>query len=153
MTGVLAVSGALLATVLGVIRVIDFLRERPSLKVWGDRVWLSVQGFPERREYYCFTAVNTGKRAVTVLGCFVEMKDGERVVIPPAAGFCQPLPKKLEIGEHVPHIVSPGLVDELRWSESAPRGVLFADAAGNEYRGPMNYSVEPRANREADAAP
>jgi len=152
LTGVLAIWGAVLSTGLAVIRVIDLVRERPILKVWGDRVLLSSEAL-EGQKYFRFTAVNTGKRPVTVCGCHVEMKNGERVLIPPAAGFRQPLPKKLEIGEHVAYMVPPGPVDQLRWNEPGPRGVLFTDAAGNEYRGPLKDGLKQRPDADLDIEP
>jgi hypothetical protein len=135
--------GAILATLLGAFEVYKWKQENtPQLTVECKAVRLKVDDVPERTKYFCFTAVNTGNRAVTVSGAFVEMNDGERILIKPVSGFAMPFPARIEPGDALQHLVPPGPIVEARADEAGVKGVVFTDAAGNDYRGPLNDGLE-----------
>lgn len=138
----LAIYGAALATVLAGVRIYEVVMDRPRIRVKGERTWLVVADFPERTEYFSFNAVNTGKRAVTVRGCFLELADGDRAVVEPGGHFRYPLPAKLEPGDMVTHTVPAHDIARLVADGPPPRGVVFTDAAGNEYRGPFKWGAK-----------
>lgn len=135
--------GAVVSIGLLLFEIYKWRREdRPRLKVKCERVSLRGDAYPERTAYFCFSAVNTGRRAVTVSGTFIEMNDGQRILIKPVSGFPMPFPARIEPGDALQHLVPPGPVVEARADEAGVKGVVFTDAAGNEYRGPLNDVLE-----------
>ena len=133
---VLAVWGAGLATVLGVIRVIEYLRDKPRLRVSGKQCWWNSESFSEPLEMVMLRAVNIGKRPVQVTGCQLELSNGKALSGNPIMGYERALPCRLDEGDVCDFPMLPEqLKKALAESGAEIVGVVFHDAAERAFRG------------------
>ena len=136
---VLAIWGAILSTILAALRLSEFLRDKPCLKVWGSYGYGWHQHEPHYRPHVLLTAVNIGKRPVSITEVELQLSRGKRVPAVPPPDWTGGLPVKLVEGDALYFPVYP---EDLQRAEQSHRRkvaqVVFFDAARREYRGPVD---------------
>jgi len=131
----IALYGALLSTVLGVLSILRYLAERVRIR---PSAWYGISDmgvYPEPRDVVILQAVNVGKRPVTLVSGSLVLADGRHLIPNPPCRSDSSLPCKLEEGD-VCTLWAPAeaVTEAERQSPSKVVAVCFRDAANREFR-------------------
>lgn len=125
-TVVLAVWSAILSTIL-------FLSDKPKIKV-GMAHGFQIGGLNHMDSAITFSAVNYGRRPVTISNFTIKTSDNQYLFTMPNLFIKHELPVKLEENDDTSIIISyETLLNSVKENQTALKSVIFTDNVGKKY--------------------
>ena len=141
-TLVLAIWGAVLSTALFIIKIIEFRRDRATIRVSATYGLMPVGLDPladDVQDIIVLQAVNVGRRPITLTSAYLPLSDGRSILA--LRSLRTPLPCTLNESEECGLYISIESIREVEEEGVQVIAVAFRDSANKEYR--RKFRVPP----------